>query len=69
MTQDPAQPTRFVSAIDSGNHLHPSDIGYQARGVVRAYRRGRNHSISRNVTSRLHSCAVQGMHANELVSQ
>ena len=30
VTRDPAQPTRFLPAFDSGDHLHPSDVGYQA---------------------------------------
>jgi lysophospholipase L1-like esterase len=28
--RDPAQPTRLLPAYDSGDHLHPSDAGYQA---------------------------------------
>ena len=31
-TRDPAHPTRFLPAYDSGDHLHPSDLGYQAMG-------------------------------------
>ncbi len=27
---DPADPDRFLPAYDSGDHLHPSDAGYQA---------------------------------------
>jgi len=30
VTRDPSQPTRFLPAFDSGDHLHPSDVGYQA---------------------------------------
>jgi lysophospholipase L1-like esterase len=30
VTRDPGQPTRFLPAFDSGDHLHPSDTGYQA---------------------------------------
>jgi lysophospholipase L1-like esterase len=30
VTRDPGQPTRFLPAFDSGDHLHPSDAGYQA---------------------------------------
>ena len=30
VTRDPAQPTRFLPAFDSGDHLHPNDAGYQA---------------------------------------
>jgi len=25
-------PTRFLPAYDSGDHLHPNDLGYQAMG-------------------------------------
>ena len=32
ITRDPAQPGRFLAAYDSGDHLHPSDAGYQAMG-------------------------------------
>jgi lysophospholipase L1-like esterase len=32
ITQDPANPTRFNPAYDSGDHLHPKDAGYQALG-------------------------------------
>jgi lysophospholipase L1-like esterase len=28
--RDPAHPTRMLAAYDSGDHLHPSDAGYQA---------------------------------------
>ncbi len=28
--RDPADPSRFLPAYDSGDHLHPNDIGYQA---------------------------------------
>jgi lysophospholipase L1-like esterase len=28
--RDPAQPTRLLPAYDSGDHLHPTDAGYQA---------------------------------------
>ncbi|HTF64938.1 MAG TPA: SGNH/GDSL hydrolase family protein [Edaphobacter sp.] len=31
-TQDPANPTAFLSAADSGDHLHPSDAGYKSMG-------------------------------------
>ena len=31
-TRDPAHPARFLPAYDSGDHLHPSDLGYQAMG-------------------------------------
>jgi lysophospholipase L1-like esterase len=30
VTRDPSQPTRFLPAYDSGDHLHPNDTGYQA---------------------------------------
>jgi lysophospholipase L1-like esterase len=29
-THDPANPTQFLAAYDSGDHLHPNDAGYQA---------------------------------------
>jgi lysophospholipase L1-like esterase len=44
-TRDPAHPTQFLPTYDSGDHLHPSDIGYKAMGdaidlsVFRATRR------------------------------
>jgi lysophospholipase L1-like esterase len=31
-TRDPAHPARFLPAYDSGDHLHPNDVGYQAMG-------------------------------------
>ncbi|QOL47986.1 SGNH/GDSL hydrolase family protein [Massilia litorea] len=31
-TRDPSRPTRFLPAYDSGDHLHPNDLGYQAMG-------------------------------------
>ena len=31
-TRDPAHPSRFLPAYDSGDHLHPNDLGYQAMG-------------------------------------
>jgi lysophospholipase L1-like esterase len=31
-TRDPVHPTRFLPAYDSGDHLHPNDLGYQAMG-------------------------------------
>jgi lysophospholipase L1-like esterase len=32
VTRDPAHPTQFLPAYDSGDHLHPNDAGYQAMG-------------------------------------
>lgn len=32
VTRDPARPSRFLPAYDSGDHLHPNDLGYQAMG-------------------------------------
>ena len=29
-TRDPKAPTKFLPAYDSGDHLHPSDAGYEA---------------------------------------
>jgi len=31
-TRDPANPTQFLPAYDSGDHLHPGDAGYKAMG-------------------------------------
>jgi lysophospholipase L1-like esterase len=31
-TRDPAAPTQLTAADDSGDHLHPSDAGYEAMG-------------------------------------
>jgi lysophospholipase L1-like esterase len=32
LTRDPAAPTKFTGAADSGDHLHPGDTGYKAMG-------------------------------------
>jgi lysophospholipase L1-like esterase len=32
VTRDPARPTQFLPAYDSGDHLHPSDAGYKVMG-------------------------------------
>jgi lysophospholipase L1-like esterase len=32
ITRDPAAPTKFAPAFDSGDHLHPGDAGYRAMG-------------------------------------
>ena len=32
VTRDPASPTKFLPAYDSGDHLHPGDAGYKAMG-------------------------------------
>jgi lysophospholipase L1-like esterase len=32
VTRDPAHPARFLPAYDSGDHLHPNDLGYEAMG-------------------------------------
>ena len=32
ITRDPANPTHFNAAYDSGDHLHPNDAGYKAMG-------------------------------------
>ena len=34
--RDPANPKRFLSADDSGDHLHPGDTGYKAMGHAAA---------------------------------
>lgn len=31
-TRDPAKPLQFLPSYDSGDHLHPGDIGYRAMG-------------------------------------
>lgn len=31
-TRDPAHPSKFLPAYDSGDHLHPNDAGYKAMG-------------------------------------
>jgi lysophospholipase L1-like esterase len=30
VTLDPANPAFFLPAYDSGDHLHPNDVGYKA---------------------------------------
>ena len=32
--RDPAHPTRLLPLYDSGDHLHPSDQGYEAMAVA-----------------------------------
>ena len=32
VTRDPAAPSKFLPAFDSGEHLHPGDAGYKAMG-------------------------------------
>ena len=32
VTRDPSNPTFFLPIYDSGDHLHPNDVGYQAMG-------------------------------------
>lgn len=32
VTRDPAKPSMFLPAFDSGDHLHPGDAGYKAMG-------------------------------------
>jgi lysophospholipase L1-like esterase len=32
VTRDPVHPGRLLPAYDSGDHLHPNDLGYQAMG-------------------------------------
>ncbi len=31
-TQDPSNPIQFLPKYDSGDHLHPGDVGYKAMG-------------------------------------
>ena len=32
--RDPAHPTKLLPQYDSGDHLHPSDIGYMAMAAI-----------------------------------
>ena len=32
VTRDPSAPTKFLPSYDSGDHLHPGDVGYKAMG-------------------------------------
>ena len=32
-TRDPAHPSRFLPAYDSGDHLHPNDLGTRRWGM------------------------------------
>lgn len=32
VTRDPAKPTMFLPSVDSGDHLHPGDAGYEVMG-------------------------------------
>jgi lysophospholipase L1-like esterase len=32
VTRDPSAPGRLLPALDSGDHLHPNDVGYEAMG-------------------------------------
>ena len=32
VVRDPSHPTQLLSAYDSGDHLHPNDVGYKAMG-------------------------------------
>ena len=32
ITRDPAAPTKLLPAYDSGDHLHPGDVGYKTMG-------------------------------------
>jgi len=34
VTRDPSHPARFLPAYDSGDHLHPNDLAYQAMGTA-----------------------------------
>lgn len=34
VTRDPSHPARLLPAYDSGDHLHPNDLGYQAMGTA-----------------------------------
>jgi lysophospholipase L1-like esterase len=42
--RDPSDPTRLVPLYDSGDHLHPNDLGYEAMGNaidLRLFKKGR----------------------------
>ncbi|MGZ9148249.1 MAG: SGNH/GDSL hydrolase family protein [Candidatus Deferrimicrobiaceae bacterium] len=46
VTRDPSNPTFFLPIYDSGDHLHPNDVGYQAMGNaidLRLFRNGEGH--------------------------
>ncbi|WP_081897578.1 SGNH/GDSL hydrolase family protein [Massilia sp. BSC265] len=47
VTRDPARPTRFLPAYDSGDHLHPNDLGYQAMGNAVSLALFRSAAIAR----------------------
>jgi lysophospholipase L1-like esterase len=45
-TRDPANPLQLLPAYDSGDHLHPNDVGYQAMANavdLELFRIGDNH--------------------------
>jgi lysophospholipase L1-like esterase len=33
VTRDPAKPAVFAADVDSGDHLHPGDAGYEKMGA------------------------------------
>ena len=42
--RDPSDPTRLLPLYDSGDHLHPNDLGYEAMGNaidLRLFEKGR----------------------------
>jgi lysophospholipase L1-like esterase len=44
MLRDPGDPTRLLPLYDSGDHLHPNDLGYEAMGNaidLRLFKKGR----------------------------
>lgn len=46
VTRDPANPTFFLPIYDSGDHLHPSDAGYQAMAEaidLKLFKKGEGH--------------------------
>jgi lysophospholipase L1-like esterase len=46
VTRDPGNPTFFLPIYDSGDHLHPNDLGYQVMGNaidLRLFRNGEGH--------------------------
>ena len=46
VTRDPSNPTFFLPIYDSGDHLHPNDLGYQVMGNaidLRLFMNGEGH--------------------------
>lgn len=46
VTRDPSSPTRLLPLYDSGDHLHPNNLGYEAMGDavdLKLFRNGKGH--------------------------